>query len=186
VAIKRGVSGINLLPKDSFEFSIFGKILKWVTTIGRVLVVMTEFVVLLAFGSRFYFDKKLDDLNETIIQKQAQIQAYGEVESSIRKILAKQQPVEAYMSSGLNFGTKIDNLTKVVPSGTTVDSLNLTKNGMTVIGKAQSEYGFAQLISGLKRLEGVTNISMRDTIFDQTSGGVKFNVQLTFKDGQSN
>lgn len=183
MAIKQGVSGINLLPKDSFEFSTAGKILRWVTTAGRVMVVLTEFVVLLAFGSRFYFDKKLDDLNEVIVQKQAQIGAYAEVEANMRKILAKQLPLEYFQTKGLHFEERMNELAQIMPSGTVLDSVSLTPEGLAIAGKAQSEYGFARMLNGLKKMEGISNINLRDTGFDQTSGGVKFNIQISFKNG---
>jgi Tfp pilus assembly protein PilO len=183
VATAQGVSGINLLPKDSFEFSTLGKALKWATTVGRVLVVLTEFVVLLAFASRFYFDKKLDDLNTTITQKQAQIEAYSQIETDIRKILAKQQPVKLQQTGSLSFKTRIDELTRILPAGTVLDSLTLGNGALAISGKAQSEYGFAQFLSGLKKLPKVKGINMNDTSFDQTSGGVKFSIQISFNNG---
>jgi len=181
VATAHGVSSINLLPKDGFEFSAAGRTLKWVTTAGRILVVLTEFVVLLAFASRFYFDKKLDDLGEVLVQKEAQIAAYADVETEMRKVLAKQTPIEASEKGGLSFASNIDGLTQVLPAGVFLDSLLLDKNGLSIVGKAQSEYGFAQFISGIKRMPKVSSINMKETSFDQTTGGLKFGVQITFK-----
>lgn len=181
MATAHGVSSINLLPKDSFEFSTTGKILKWVTTAGRVLVVLTEFVVLLAFASRFYFDRKLDDLGQVLVEKEAQISAYSAVEMEMRRILAKQQVVETFQKSGLDFANKIDNLTKILPTGTVLDSFLLNENGLTIAGKAQSEFGFAQFVSGIKKMPNVSMVNMKDTSFDQTTGGVKFNIQIDYK-----
>lgn len=181
MATAHGVSSINLLPKDSFEFSITGKALKWAITVGRVLVVLTEFVVLLAFGSRFYFDKKLDDLNELLVQKQVQIAAYSQVETDFRKVLAKQEPIEAYEKGGLGFSEKINGLTTILPAGTVLENLSLSDKNLTMSGMAQSEYGFAQFLTGIKKMSGVASVSLKETSFDQTLGGVKFNIQVTFK-----
>lgn len=183
MATAQGVSSINLLPKDSFEFSTLGKALKWATTIGRVLVVLTEFVVLLAFGSRFYFDKKLDDLNTQLTQKQAQIDAYSQVETETRKILAKQLPISAFQKEGLSFQNKIDGLTQILPAGTILETLSLSGSSMSIAGKAQSEYSFAQFLNNIKKMQNVSNVSLKDTSFDQTSGGMKFAIQISFKNG---
>lgn len=181
MATAHGVSSINLLPKDSFEFSLTGKTIRWIITVGRVLVVLTEFVVLLAFGSRFYFDKKLDDLNEVLVQKQAQIQAYSQVEADFRKILAKQDPIEAYEKNGLGFSEKIDGLTSVLPTGTVLETLSMRDKGLDISGTALSEYSFAQFLSGIKKMKGVATVGLKETSFDQTQGGVKFGIQVTFK-----
>lgn len=181
MATAHGVSSINLLPKDSFEFSAAGKALKWATTVGRVLVVLTEFVVLLAFASRFYFDKKLDDLGEVLSQKEEQIWAYEEVEYEMRKILTKQLQVETLGKEGLGFSSKIDSLMTVLPIGVVLERLSLGNNGLEVAGNAESEYGFARLISGVKKIPGVAMINMKETSYDQKTGGVKFSIQINFK-----
>ncbi len=147
---------------------------------GRVLVVLTEFVVLLAFASRFYFDKKLDDLSTILVQKEAQINAYVDVEAQMRKVLAKQTPIETLQKGGLGFGTKISSLAQILPTGTVLSSLSLDSSGVVIEGNSQSEYGFAQFVSGIKKMSGVKKISLRDTSFDQTSGSVKFSIQISY------
>ncbi len=181
MAAQQGVFQINLIPKDSFEFSTVGKVLLWATTTGRVLVVLTEFVVLLAFGSRFYFDKKINDLSEVVDQKQVQIETFAETEKLMRKILAKQTPISDYLSENITFGQKYDGLTKLVPSGVHFEKLSIDGNGIGMVGESTSELGFAQLLKSLKKMEGVSHLSMKETSFDQTSGAVKFNIQATFK-----
>lgn len=181
MATQQGVFQINLIPKDSFEFSTLGKILSWTTTTGRVLVVLTEFIVLLAFGSRFYFDKKVNDLSETILQKQVQIQAFAETEKTMRRIIAKQAPVDNYLIKNITFSQRYDSLAKLIPSGVSLEKLTIDKNGMGMVGESTSELGFAQLLRSVKKMTGIANLSMKDTSFDQTSGSVKFNIQATFK-----
>jgi len=181
VAAQQGVFHINLLPKDSFSYSALGKFLAWATTTGRVLVVLTEFVVLLAFGSRFYFDKKVNDLKEEVDQKQAQIQAFADTENEIRIILAKQTPISNYLSGNMAFGQRYEELGRIMPSGVKLERLTLDKSGMNLVGDANSELGFSQLLQNLKKIEGVSRLSMKETNFDQNTGTVKFNIQTSFK-----
>lgn len=181
MAAQQGVFHINLLPKDSFSYSTLGKFLAWATTTGRVLVVLTEFVVLLAFGSRFYFDKKVNDLTEEIDQKQAQIEAFAETESLIRRILAKQKPVENYLSSNLGFSDRYNELSRLMPNGVKLEKLTLDSSGLSIVGEANTELGFAQLLQNLKKLEGLKKLSMKETNFDQTTGSVKFTIQTSFQ-----
>jgi len=181
VATQQGVFQINLIPKDSFEFSTLGKVLSWTTTTGRVLVVLTEFIVLLAFGSRFYFDKKVNDLTEEVSQKQVQIEAFAETENTMRKILAKQVPIDNYLAKNIAFGKKYDGLARLIPLGVHLTALTIDEKGMVMNGESVSELGFAQLLKRLKKMEGVTNLSMNDTSFDQTLGSVKFNIQASYR-----
>lgn len=181
MAVKQGFSHINLLPKDSFELSPLGRFLAWATSAGRVLVVMTEFVVLLAFGSRFYFDKRLNDLTEVLDQKQAQIAAFSETESRARTLLAKQAPIDTYMKNNLKFSDKFSTLSRIMPSGVTLEKLTIDSTGMNLFGESVSELEFALFLNKLKKMDGIIRLGMKEATFDQTTGSVKFNIQTTFK-----
>jgi len=67
-------SQIELLPREEWEETSFGKFLKWLLTVGRYIVIFTELVVILAFLSRFKLDRDLTDLYKQIENKQAIIQ----------------------------------------------------------------------------------------------------------------
>lgn len=181
MAAQHGLSHINLLPKDSFEFSSTGKLLKWSTTVGRVLVVMTEFVVLLAFASRFYFDKKLNDLTETIDGKLTVIKSYAETESQMRDFLARQDVVSNYVINKIDIPNKIVDLGKQIPSGITLDTLSMNNKTVTVKGVAGSEASFAQMLLNFKRNPLLRKILLDSTTFDQTTGSVKFSFSMTYK-----
>ena len=181
MAAQQGVFHINLLPKDSFSYSALGKFLTWATTSGRVLVVLTEFVVLLAFGSRFYFDKKVNDLKEEVDQKQVQIQAFADTERTIRTILNKQTPINNYLTKNIAFGEMYDELGRIMPTGVKLEKLTLDSTGMSLVGESDSELGFGQLLQGLKRYQAVTRLAKKEPNFDQSTGTVKFNIQTTFK-----
>lgn len=176
-----GLSHINLLPKDSFEFSSLGKILKWSTTVGRVLVVMTEFVVLLAFASRFYFDKKLNDLSEELDSQIAIVEGYAEVETKMRDVLTRQSVVSDYLTNNIEIEKKMLELASDVPVGITLSDLSLSGKDATIKGVANSETSFARMLYKIKRREDVKRISMEETTFEQTSGAVKFGFRLTYK-----
>ena len=150
-------------------------------TTGRVMVVLTEFVVLLAFGSRFYFDKKLNDLTETIDQKISQIENYGEVENQMRILLTKQLPINEYLTKSIMFSKKYDGLTKAVPVGVKLEKVFFDQNTMRITGKSDSELGFAQLLRRLKSMESLTYMNIRDVYFDQNTKVVMFTIQANFK-----
>ena len=181
MADTRSFLKINLLPKDSFEFSALGKLLSWAMTSGRVMVVLTEFVVLLSFGSRFYFDKKLNDLTEVIDQKIAQIDAYADVETQARTLLAKQVPVAEFLNRNIKFSQKYDDLSKSISPGVKLEKIYFDQNTMKISGKSDTELGFAQFLRNLKLLNTLSYMNIKDTTFDQTSKSVSFTIQANFK-----
>lgn len=179
------LSRINLLPKDSFEFSSLGKVLKWSLTSGRVLVVLTEFVVILAFGSRFYFDKKLNDLLEVIEQKQAVVDSYAEIEAKIRDILARQQIVTKYLTTNLLFESKLSQIKRVTPPDVSFSEVVINTEGINLTGTAGSENGFASLIAGINGLPEVANVSIGGVDFDQRQGSINFKISISLSPPQS-
>lgn len=181
MADNRSFFQINLLPKDSFEFSPLGKFLKWAMTSGRVMVVLTEFVVLLSFGSRFYFDKKLNDLSETIDQKLAQIDSYSEIEAQMRSVLAKQEPIENYLEKNINFESKYNALSKITPIGVKFEKVFFDQTTLKLTGKADTELGFAQMLQNLKSMDSLSYLNIKDTTFDQSSKAVAFTIQANYK-----
>ncbi|MBU4397602.1 hypothetical protein KKC08_05560 [Patescibacteria group bacterium] len=62
---------ISLLPKDQDNNSSTAKLIRWITTVGRVVIIFTELIVIAAFVSRFWLDRKNSDLSESIRQQKA-------------------------------------------------------------------------------------------------------------------
>ncbi len=145
------------------------------------MVVLTEFVVLLSFGSRFYFDKKINDLSEVIDQKIAQTRSYSEIESKIRTILAKQKLIVSYIDKNMNFAEKYDTLSGSIPKGVTLEKIYMDQNTLKLTGKAETEIGFASFLSNMKSLDSLSYLNIRDTNFDQNTKSVSFTIQATYK-----
>jgi hypothetical protein len=62
---------INLLPQRGFESTTTGRILAWVLSSFRIIVIVTEIIVMVAFLSRFWLDAQNTDLTEELDRKQA-------------------------------------------------------------------------------------------------------------------
>lgn len=169
---------INLLPKDSFEFSTLGKTLKWSLTTGRILVVLTEFVVILAFGSRFYFDKKLNDLIETIDQKQAVVESYASIESRMRDLLSRQAIVDKYLKDNLGVSGVIDQIKRTTPADVTFSEVTVDAKGFSLSGTAGSEGGLANLLVGLNSIPKITGVNVGSIEFDQRQGVINFKITI--------
>ena len=169
---------INLLPKDSFELSGLGKILKWALTSGRILVVLTEFVVILAFGSRFYFDKKLNDLIEVIGQKQAVVESYVDIENKIRDLLSRQAVVDKYLKESLGIGDVINQIKRVTPVDVSFTEISVDGAGFSLTGMAGSEGGLASLLIGVNNILSVTGISVGSIDYDQRQGAINFKISV--------
>ncbi len=167
---------INLLPKDAFEFSALGRTLKWTLTTGRVLVVLTEFVVILAFGSRFYYDRTSNDLADTIDQKQAVVESYVDVEKQVRDVLAREKAVDLYLAGNLQIKDRLAKVAGITPADVKYDDIDLSSEVLNLAGTAGSEAGFYQEIAGLTSLPFISQVTVSGIQFDQRQGLITFKV----------
>lgn len=167
---------VNLLPKDNFEFSFVGKFLRWALTAGRIMVVLTEFVVILAFASRFWFDKELNDLREVIDQKEMVVNSYAETEAEMRRILARQEPVKDYLENNLEMITRVDDLKYFLPEGVILTEMKIEKERISLVGVAGSEETFSRTIRAMAQMEGAYQTEVKELEFDQKKGGVNFKI----------
>ncbi len=176
---------VNLLPKDAFETSILGNFLRWSLTIGRIMVVLTEFVVILAFSSRFWFDKKLNDLKESNNIKQHLVQSYIDTEQKMREVLSRQEAVENFLSNRLEVAQGLSQLRSLFPSSTVLDEINFLQNQVNIIGFTGSEYGLAQTILAMKSYKNADWVEVKKVEFNQKKGGIEFEINTQIKTAEN-
>lgn len=169
-------SKINLLPLDEFERSFLGKALKWALTAGKGIVIMTEFVVILAFLSRFWLDRQVNDINEELIQKQAVVDSYIEVEERMRAIQERIDLVEEVDETTLKARAAIGSIIATTPRDVIYESIDVSNTTLTLSGISGSETSFAALLSAVRESETWTNVSLGDVEFNQRKGGVIFTI----------
>ena len=75
---------INLLPQRGFESTTAGRVLAWILSTFRTILLITELLVMIAFLSRFWLDAQNTDLNDKISQKQAVLAASQDFETRFK------------------------------------------------------------------------------------------------------
>lgn len=173
-------STINLVPQDEFDRSIVGKSLKWALTTGKSIVILTEFVVILAFLSRFKLDRDLNDLNEVIIQKQALVDSYNEVEQQMLDLQTRMTLVGEIKNTSVNVADSMNQLAQITPLDTSFDTVELNQKGWALKGVSGTEAGFATLLAGLKSSDKFDNVKVGNVRFDLRKGGLLFGIDTVF------
>lgn len=80
---------INLLQQRGAPLTFWEKFYDWITNTARVIVIVTELLVLGAFGWRFWLDRKLNDLKSEIKVKGETLKSLSRQEDEIRDLQAK-------------------------------------------------------------------------------------------------
>lgn len=174
------LSSINLRPLDEFDKSVVGKILKWSLTTGKSIVILTEFVVILAFLSRFKLDQDLNDVNEQIVQKQFLLESFQNVEDQMIKIQDKLSLIEQINSTTIKIRNSIDELSLLTPVGVRIESIELSQNGWIIKAQADSESAYAQFVNRLSSSDKFDFVETSGIKFDLRTSKITFNVDARF------
>lgn len=166
---------INLLGDSEMEHTPVGRIVSWAITYGRYIMIGTEIVVLLAFISRFSLDRKLTDLKEEVTQKQDIITANLAFEADIRTLQDKLEKIKKLTEDPAPSIDLLPQFQTILPPGTYISALDLTKNQLTVEAISGSTGSFAQFITNLKNSNTITNIVIGDISRDPILG-----IEFTF------
>ena len=95
--------GINLLPQEEFAASTLGRILAWLLSTFRIIVIFTEVIVMGVFLSRFWLDAKANDLNESLRKNQSILATTTDFENDFRDIQTKLDTFSKVTSLKTNF-----------------------------------------------------------------------------------
>lgn len=171
---------INLLPQEEFDISITGRVLKWAMGTFRIIVIITEMIVMGAFLSRFWLDAQNSDLNDSIKVKSAQISAQKDFEKQFKGLQSrlnvfKQLKTEAKASE------KIQIVSSKIPSDVNLSEISILDNSIQVKGLAGSEASIAQFISNLKAEKSFKNIDLGQINSPESNPGITiFSIAITY------
>ena len=182
MAAREKESQINLLPQKEFAASTLGRILTWILSTFRIIVIVTEIIVMIAFLSRFWLDAQNTDLNEEIKRKQAAIAALLPFENDFKDV---QKRLGVYSDLVLNKPLMSDfliSMASYLPPDVILTAITYNAEGLEIIGMAPSEITVQQLWANLQsnnKFEGVTLTEVRSNEKDPSS--LNFKLKATIK-----
>ncbi len=172
---------INLLPRDPFFSTVFGKILRWALSAGRYIVIFTELVVIMSFLTRFTLDRQVTDLNTAIEKKRQIILSYGDLEDNFRTV---QEKINQYQQTDqeTNIVDTFAHLSTVIPEGITLNELAIRPTNVTISGSTLSQTAFNLLINNLQLSPDFNNINVSEIESgEDDDAGITFNIKADTK-----
>lgn len=128
MAVKKEVS---LLPESENPRSFLARFFKWVTTVGRATIIITELIVILAFVSRFWLDRKNSDLSEVSRQKQAILESVIPFETDFVKLQQRLTYIKDFYNNQPEYNKQIDSLITSTPEDLFFERLSISKDEKT-------------------------------------------------------
>jgi len=119
---------ISLLPEEENLDSLSARIVKWVTTAGRFIIVFTELIVICAFLSRFWLDRMNSDLSEVTRQQKAILESTQSFEKEYSLLQKKLTLIRNFYQAQPQYQTKIQSLARSTPSDITYKRLQVGRN----------------------------------------------------------
>lgn len=178
-------TNIEFLPHEEWEKRPSGKFLKWVLTVGRYIVIVTELIVIIAFLSRFKLDRDLADLNESIKQKQAIITSSVPFEKKFLFLQKRLSTIEGLRKSQLAMDEVLVELASLIPIDVYLSGLNVSGKEFSLSATALSESGLATFLNNLRASSRFTNISVSQLSISGAQGiGIKFELRSELASGQ--
>ncbi len=152
---------INLLPQKGFEATTTGRLLAWVLSTFRIIVIVTEIIVMIAFLSRFWLDAQNADLNEKIEEKKAVLLASAAQEKEFRDT-QKRLSIFSNIVSGQ--GIAPESLQKIIsflPDDLYLTQLTFGKNAFNIEGTTPSEQSIQQFVVNLNASGSFTEVFLQ-------------------------
>jgi hypothetical protein len=118
----------SLLPDEENLSTPSGRIIRWLTTIGRVVIVITELIVIGAFLSRFWLDRKNSDLSEVLRQQKAIVGSTNEFQQEFSILREKLKTIKAFYADKPLYAQKISSLSQSTPPEIVYDSLSISED----------------------------------------------------------
>jgi len=166
---------INLLGSAKQELSPIGRMIGWITTYGRYIMITTEMIVLVAFISRFSLDRQLTDLKDEIAQKQDIITYNQDLEISFKRTQDALNKIKILLDQQRKPTNAIQILHALLPSGTYFQSLSITNGKITSQVTSLTVQSFSQFLLNLNTTKALKNIDI-GTVDKATSIGIQYTV----------
>lgn len=117
---------ISLLPGSENVNSFFSRALNWVTTVGRIIIIFTELIVICAFLSRFWLDRKNSDLSEVVRQQKAILSTTVDFQKEYKILQNLLATIDISYSQREDVTPYLNHLTQSIPPEVSITSANYT------------------------------------------------------------
>ena len=149
---------INLLPQEEFNISTTGRVLRWATGTFRIIVIITEMVVMGAFLSRFWLDEQNSNLNSIKI-KAAQVASQSDLEKRFRSVQSKLD-IFSQLTGSQNSSKRVEQITEKLPPDIILSNISVSDDSTQIKGTSSSDLEIAQFITNLQADTSLKNVDL--------------------------
>jgi Tfp pilus assembly protein PilN len=180
---KKQVPEINLLPDREFAGTITGRVLSWIISTFRVIVIATEILVMIAFLSRFWLDAQNTDLNEELDQKKAILSASLDFERQF-KDTQKRLKIFADITANKAESSYLSLIGNQLPPDVSLTNVAKVGNDIEIQGFTASEQSAQQFVVNLQSTNIFSDVSLNTVTSNQLNPGLlSFTIKTSTEGG---
>lgn len=175
---------ISLLPEKKLIRGMGDKLLNWILSVGRYIVVFTELIVILAFLSRFWLDRMNTDLSEKIRQQKAILTSTQIFEREFRSFQKRLDAIDKSFERKYQPFDPVLIIAQSMPPDVLLSTYQFSedKSGVTAKAKVQifSEAGLADFINQLLNQEEVASVQIGTVEKKEGESGMSLDFVIRF------
>jgi len=178
---------ISLLPNEENLNSFSARFLKWVTGVGRIVIVFTELIVIGAFLSRFWLDRKNSDLSDTLRQQKAILGSTQEFERDYISLQQRLKFIKNFYKTEPKYVESLNSLIQSIPDGIYFQNISFNTSEKTSIITASvesfsyQEDAIIDFIVNLKLNPDISSVNVQKIEKKTKDSKFYLSITLTFK-----
>lgn len=150
---------INLLEERNAPLTFWERIYTWVTNTCRVIVIVVEAIVLVAFGLRFYYDRQLSDIEDEIEKEASILQNYQQQEQELRELQINLTAYSEIWDNSSSYKDIITEINGIIPKDASELRIGFNDNKVTVSGIIDRE-SISDLEGDMKNSQTFVNVTL--------------------------
>jgi Tfp pilus assembly protein PilN len=164
---------ISLLPKRE-EATPGEKFFRFCLTFGRYIVICTEIVVIVCFLARFRLDRDLENLSESISEKQAVVQSFSEREREIRRLQTQLSEIKKLTAAKKDSTRLLVNITTLLPENVFLENLAVQGKNLKISAISYSNPDLAIFLDRIRLSTSFREPTLGEVVVDR--GKIKFSL----------
>lgn len=174
---------INLVPTEKFTEEPVSKFLRWAETSGKVIVVLTEAVVLMVFFARFKIDAEVLDLKQEMTAKAQLLQSLKGLEEQFTALQQKLQLTANLYAKTFLPNDKLVLIEKNIPTEVFLESLQITPQKITLQGKSNTYNNIYLFWQNLKKqsegqMVNLISLGRNESVTEGQTSEINFTLQI--------
>lgn len=168
---------LNLLHPQGIPEKVTIRLIRWLLSVGRFIIVVVEALVLVAFVSRFKFDSELETLKENIDGQIPYIESLKNDENLIRQTQTQLSIIKDKKLNYPDYELILKKIAQQTPQNIKINSINIDKTdkaSIKISGNALANTDISSFTAGLKSDKFFSEVTLTSVGLEE--GSITFSI----------